>query len=182
MRSVHCHFKYSSYFIIQRWGWHSPNFLPLYFLIEGYLLYRILWFSVIHQQESAIGTPMSPPSPPHPSRLLGSLFEFPESHSKFPLAIYFTYGIVNFHVTLSIHLILSLFLSYHVLRSVFYVYFSIAALKINSSVPSLQIPYTCPSIWYLFFSFWLTSLCITVGSRFVHLIRTDSNVFLFMAE
>ena len=23
---------------------------------------RILWFSVIHQQESAIGTPMSPPS------------------------------------------------------------------------------------------------------------------------
>ena len=30
-------------------------FLPLYFfLIEGYLLYRIVWFSVIYQQESAI--------------------------------------------------------------------------------------------------------------------------------
>ena len=36
----------------------------------------------------------------------------------------------------------------------------------------------CISIWYLYFSFWLTSLCI-IGSRFVHLIRTDSNAFLF---
>ena len=36
----------------------------------------------------------------------------------------------------------------------------------------------CISIWYLFFSFWLTSLCI-IGSGFTHLIRTDSNAFLF---
>ena len=34
---------------------------------------------------------------------------------------------------------------------------------------------------YLSFSFRLTSLCIIV-SRFIHLIRTDSNVFLFMDE
>ena len=38
----------------------------------------------------------------------------------------------------------------------------------------------CIRIQYLSFSFWLTSLCI-IGSRFVHLIRTDSNAFLFMA-
>ena len=31
------------------------------------------------------------------------------------------------------------------------------------------------SIWYWCFSFWLTSLCI-IGSSFIHLIRTDSNV------
>ena len=35
------------------------------------------------------------------------LFEFPEPFSKFPLAIYFTYRNVSFHVTLSIHLTLS---------------------------------------------------------------------------
>ena len=35
------------------------------------------------------------------------LFEFPETHSKLPLAIYFTYGNVSFHITLSIHLTLS---------------------------------------------------------------------------
>ena len=34
---------------------------------------------------------------------------------------------------------------------------------------------------YLFFSFWLTSLCI-IGSRSIQLISTDSNLFLFMAE
>ena len=30
------------------------------------------------------------------------LFEFPEPHSKFPLAVYFTYGNISFHVTLCI--------------------------------------------------------------------------------
>jgi len=35
------------------------------------------------------------------------LFEFPEPYSKFLLAIYFTYGNINFHLTLSIHLTLS---------------------------------------------------------------------------
>ena len=32
-----------------------------------------------------------------------------------------------------------------------------------------------------FFFFWLTSLCI-ISSNFIHLIRTDSNVFFLMAE
>ena len=44
---------------------------------------------------------------------------------------------------------------------------------------------SCPtkdcSILYQCFSFWLTSLCI-IGSSFIHLIRTDSNVFFLMAE
>ena len=35
------------------------------------------------------------------------LFQFPEPHSKFPLAIYFTYGIVSILVTLSIRLTFS---------------------------------------------------------------------------
>ena len=39
----------------------------------------------------------------------------------------------------------------------------------------------CIRIWYFSFSFWLTSLCI-IGSRFIHLIRTDSNAFLIVAE
>ena len=39
----------------------------------------------------------------------------------------------------------------------------------------------CVNIQYLFFSFWLTSLCIT-GSRFIHLTSTDSNLFLFIVS
>ena len=46
---------------------------------------------------------MSPPShlPPHPTLQLVTepLFELPESHSKFPLAIYFPYGNISFPVT-----------------------------------------------------------------------------------
>ena len=55
-----------------------------FFLIEGYLLYRILWFSVIQQQESVIGTPMAPPSqtflplPPYPNLQLFSLLSVKE--------------------------------------------------------------------------------------------------------
>ena len=41
--------------------------------------------------------------------------------------------------------------------------------------------YICVSILYSCCSFWLTSLCI-IGSSFIHLIRTDSNVFFLMAE
>ena len=45
---------------------------------------------------------------PHFEIVTEPLFEFPESYGKFPLPIYFTYGIVSFHVTLSIQLPLSL--------------------------------------------------------------------------
>ena len=120
--------------------------------------------------------PTSLPTPPHQ---MGTQFEFPESFSEVPLALYFTYGNVCFHITLSIHPTLS-FLGHpsHVHKSVLYVCVSTAALQIISSVPSFQIPYICVSMIFVFL--FLTSLCI-IGSRFIHLIRTDSNVFLFMA-
>ena len=41
--------------------------------------------------------------------------------------------------------------------------------------------YICINIRYLFFSFWHTSVCV-IGSRFICLIRTDWNAFLFMAK
>ena len=41
--------------------------------------------------------------------------------------------------------------------------------------------YICVNILHWCFSFWLTSLCI-IGSSFIHLIRTDSNAFFFIAE
>ena len=49
------------------------------------------------------------------------------------------------------------------------------------SLPSFKSPYICISILYWSLSFWLTSLCI-MGSSFIHLIRTDSNVFFLMAK
>ena len=65
------------------------------------MLYNIVLISAVHQLESAVGIHMSPPSgsslppptPSHPSRLSQSTrFELPASCSKFPAALYFTYG------------------------------------------------------------------------------------------
>ena len=42
-------------------------------------------------------------------------------------------------------------------------------------------PYIWVSIWYLFFSFWLTSLCVT-NSSFIYVCSTDSHLFFFMAD
>ena len=95
-----------------------------------------MWFSVIYQQESATGTSMAPPSgppsdfTPHPTLqpVTEPLFEFPESYSKFPLAICFAHGIVNFWVTLSIHLPFSLLSSpcVHMMYTcLFFFYFTV---------------------------------------------------------
>ena len=48
-------------------------------------------------------------------------------------------------------------------------------------VTFFSVPYICVSILYWCLSFWLTSFCI-IGSSFIHLIRTDSNVFFLMTE
>ena len=79
------------------------------------------------------------------------LFEFPQSYSKFPLAIYFAYGNVSFHVTLSIHFTLSSPLPI-VHMSILYV------CPVNEFFTTIFLDsYICVRIWYLSFSFWLTS-------------------------
>ena len=45
----------------------------------------------------------------------------------------------------------------------------------------LRIPCICINIWYLFFHFWLTSLCIT-NSKSIHFSTNDPISFLFMVE
>ena len=45
----------------------------------------------------------------------------------------------------------------------------------------IQLKRLSSSILYWCFSFWLTPFCI-IGSSFIHLIRTDSNVFFLMVS
>ena len=75
----------------------------------------------------------------------------------------------------------TLALSHRVQKTVLYICAYFAVSHIGLSLPSFQILYICVSILYWCFSFWLTSLCI-IGSSFIHLIRTDANVFFLMAE
>ena len=97
---------------------------------------------------------------------------------QIPIGDLFYVWCCKFLSTLFIHLPFCLLSSHCVHRSVLYVCFSVAALKINSSVASLQILYICVSTQYLYFSFWLTSLSI-IGSSFIHLTRTDSKMHSF---
>ena len=78
------------------------------------------------------------------------------------------------HATLSLHPSLPFPLC--ALKSTLYVCVFIPALPLGSSVLLFKIPYMCVSIRYLFFSFWLTSLCMT-DSRSIHL-ATNSSVSL----
>ena len=75
----------------------------------------------------------------------------------------------------------TLTLSHRVQKTVLHicVFFDVSHTELSLS--SFYISYICISILYWCFSFWLTSLCI-IGSSFMHLIRTDSNVFFLMAE
>ena len=69
-----------------------------------------------------------------------------------------------------------------VLKSILYICVFIPVLPLSSSEPVFfWIPHTCVSIGYLFFSFSLPSLCITV-SRSIYLATNNSISFLFMVE
>ena len=153
-----------------------PNFFKFTFnwriiALQDYvsLCHTSTWISHRHSMSPPSWTSLPPPTPSHSSQLSQSTwFELPASYSKFPLAIYFAYGNVYVSVLLSIHS--TLFFPHCVHMSVLYVCISVAALPIGSLVPSFYIPYICANMWYLFFSFWLTSLC-TIGSRFIYLIE-----------
>ena len=123
-------------------------------------------------------TPFPPPSLYHPS---GSSQctrpKHPVSCIEPGLVVHFIYDMIHVSMPVSqiippspssrvkqtvyIHLCLFCCLAYRVIITIF----------LNSI-------YICISILYWCFSFWLTSLC-RIGFSFIHLIRTDSNVFFF---
>ena len=138
----------------------------------------------IHWHESAMGlhlfpilNPLSPPSPSQPSgssqctspehpasklnwwsvsHMIIYMFQFCSLKSSHPCLL------PQITKDSSLHLCLFCCLAYRVIFTIF----------LNSIY--MRLLYWC-------FSFWHTSLCI-IGSSFIHLIRTDSNVFFLMAE
>lgn len=140
------------------------------------MLYIILWCSVIHQQVSAIGTPICllpprPPShlPPHPTLQPVPVW-VPWVLRQIPTAICFTHGIVNFYVTLpyissSPPLLLCLFL--HCCPG----YKFISAIC-SDSIYMYQ---------YMIFIFLFSDLTLYNGFQFVHPLQ-QIQMCSFMAE
>ena len=125
-------------------------------------------------------TPLSPPSPFHPSgssqcTCLSALSHASnldwQSISHMVIHTFQCYSLRSSHSLLlpqspkvcSLHLCLFCCLTSRVIITIF----------LNSI-------YICVNILCWCLSFWLASLCV-IGSSFIHLIRTDSNVFFLMA-
>ena len=145
-------------------------------------------FFAIHRRESAMGihvsqhpeppsrTTLPPPSPLRPSGLSQSTsFHCFALCIKLALLIYFTYG--KEHVSVLFYPISSYpHLLPHSSKVCSFYLCLFCCLAYTVIVTSFLNSYICINILYWCFSFWLTSLCI-IASRFVHLIKTDSDVF-----
>ena len=125
-------------------------------------------------------TPLPLPTPYH---LSGSSLctspKHPVSCIKHRLAIRFLHD--SIHVSMPFSQIIPPSPSPSESKSLLYTSVSLLLSRIQGHHYHLSKFHICVSILYWCFSFWLTSLCI-IGSSFIHLIRTDSNVFFLMAE
>ena len=126
--------------------------------------------------------PLQPPSPYHPS---GSSQctrpKHPVSCIKTGLVIHFIYDII--HVSMAFSQIIPPSPSPTESKSLFYTSVSLLLSHIQCYCYHLSKFYIYVLVYYIgdFFFFWLTSLCM-IGSSFIHLFRTNSNVFFIMAE
>ena len=170
-----------------------------WYLIAVLFFYKLIYFNwrlitlqycigfAIHQHESATGVHVFPilnpsptSSPYHPSGSSQCTSpKHPVSCIEPGLAICFIYDII--HVSMPFPQIIPPSPSPTESKRLFYTSVSLLLSHIQDYCYHLSKLHIYVSILYWCFSFWLTSLCI-IGSSFIHLIRTDSNVFFLMAE
>ena len=188
------------------WPISYMNFIFLYIIrCETYLVlflfkFKFIYFNwrlmtlqycigfAIHQYESVTGIYVFPILNPPPTSLpVPSLWVVSVHQPQTSSIMHRTWTGDSFHIWYytCFNAILpnhpTLALSHRVQKTVLYICDSFAVSHTGLSLPFLKIPYICINILYWWFSFWLT-LPYIVGSNFIHLIRTDSNVFFLMAE
>ena len=147
------------------------------------MLYSVVLVSAIQQQESAVSIYIYPlplessPLALHPTPLgcYRASGWAPCVIQKLPTS-YFTY--VNIYV--------SMLLSSHppfplLCPEVYSLCLHLYSCPANGFISTIFLASICMHYYTIFVFLWLTSCYVTV-SRFIHLTRTDSSSFLFMAE
>ena len=120
-----------------------------------------------------------PASAPHPSGLSQSTsFGCPALCIKLALVIYFTYG--NIYVSMLFSQMIPPSSSPTESKSLFFT-------SVSLLLPCMWDSHYCLSKFHIYALIYcigvsLTYFTLIIGSSFIHLIRTDSNVFFFIAE
>ena len=141
--------------------------------------YISTWFS--HRYTYIYPLSLESPSPSHPSGWSWSTrFGLPVSYGKFPLAVYFTYS----NMFVSMYSLKSSTLSFtHPCPKAYPLCLHRLCCPANKIISTIFLDFIYMVLIYNIYPSLsnLTSLCI-IGSRFIHFIRIDSNVFLFIAN
>ena len=100
-----------------------------------------------------------------------ALSRLPVLYSKFQTVVYFIHSINSVFMSIPVSQFLPPYSSppppLGIHTFVLYLCVSVSALQIRSSVPFFWTPHMGTNMWYLFFSFWFTSVCVTL-SRSIH--------------
>ena len=127
------------------------------------------------QVPSLLNLPTSHPIP-FPCVVAEHWLELPPSYSKFPLAI--LYMAIKFPCS---SFNLSHCLLHPLCSQVCSLCLHLHRCPTNRFISTISLDPIYMLYYTIFVFLFLTSLCVT-GSRFIHLIRTDSNVSLFTSE
>ena len=96
--------------------------------------------------------------------------------------IIFIHNISSVYVLISISHFLPTLFSFGIHTFLIYTRVSISALQTRSPIPFFQIPHICVNMWYLFFSFWLTSLLLHSLGPSIFLQVTQFHSFLWLSN